>query len=98
MVEEIGNSFDDTMRSLTPGNSVGFCATSWYRCASGVVRTEPGGGSSGNGPSTDPGAKYASFAGNFAKVAAGTPNTFASTSGGVWPIQSLMLNVAYSEK
>jgi hypothetical protein len=36
--------------------------------------------------------------GKFANVDAGTPKYFASTSGGVCPIQSLMLNVPNSEK
>jgi hypothetical protein len=64
----------------------------------GPVRNDDAGESAGSGGGTGPGAKYTSSFGKLAKVEAGTPNAFASTSGGVWPIQSLMLNVEYSEK
>ena len=46
----------------------------------------------------DPRAKYTSFSGNPSKVDSGTPKFFASSGLGVWPIQSVMLNVPNSEK
>jgi hypothetical protein len=45
-----------------------------------------------------PRAKYTSFVGKPSKVDAGTPKFFARSALGVWPIQSLMLNVPNSEK
>ena len=60
-----------------------------FRPASGTAA-----GSGGSAPR----AKYTSFFGNPSKVDSGTPKFFARSGLGVWPIQSLMLNVPNSEK
>lgn len=47
---------------------------------------------------TGPRAKYSSSFGNLSNVDSGTPKFFASSALDECPIQSLMLNVPYSEK
>ena len=58
----------------------------------------PWSGVAGFSGGSDPRAKYTSFFGNPSKVDSGTPKFFARSGLGVWPIQSLMLNVPNSEK
>jgi hypothetical protein len=98
IVVAMGKSLTSTRHSRPPWNSRrGGCDIREYRCDNAGGRYPCNGVaavSGGRGPS----AKYTSFAGKSSNVASGTPKFFARRARGVWPIQSLMLNVPNSEK
>ena len=63
-----------------------------------AAASAPGAGSTASAGGTAPRAKYTSSFGNPSKADSGRPKFFARSGFGVWPIQSVMLNVPNSEK
>src|SRR5207244_1580799 len=98
MVLEIGKVVESTSHSLPP----------WLFTLGGLDRSgdlgvrgggvHPASGAAGFWGGSAPLAKYTSSLGKPSKVDSGRPKFFASSALGVWPIQSLMLNVPNSEK
>src|SRR5262249_33442293 len=98
MVLEMGNRVESTSHSLPPRLfTLGGLARRRYLCVSGGSFHPPS-GVVGLWGGRVPRAKYTSSVGNPLKVAAGRPKFFARSGRGVWPIQSVMLNVPNSEK
>src|SRR5436305_10734219 len=98
MVLEIGNLVESTSHSRPPLLLTrGGLARSRYLCVSGGS-FHPLRGAAGLAGGSAPLAKYTSFFGNPSKVDSGRPKFLAMSALGVWPIQSVMLNVPNSEK
>ena len=98
MVLEIGNLLESITHSRPPLLLMrGASARRRYLCVLGPW-CGPASGAAAFFGGRAPLAKYTSFFGKPAKVEAGRPKFFASSGAGVWPIQSLMLNVPNSEK
>src|SRR5262245_42204573 len=98
MVLEIGNFLESTTHSRPPLLLTrGASARSRYLCVSDPGCGPASGGAAFSGGGA-PRAKYTSSLGNPSKVDSGRPKFFASSAFGVWPIQSLTLNVPNSEK
>ena len=99
IVLEIGNRLESTRHSRPPLLDRDAAAGRGVdTCASAAAASAPASGSAGFSGGTAPRAKYTSSFGNPSKVDSGRPKFFASSGLGVWPIQSVMLNVPNSEK
>src|SRR5439155_23672003 len=98
MVFEIGNFLESTTHSRPPLLLMrGSSARRRYLCVSDPGRG-PARGVAACAGGRAPRAKYTSFVGIPSKNDSGTPKFFAKSAFGVWPIQSVMLNVPNSEK
>src|SRR5580704_1178376 len=95
---EIGNSADETMRMVPPGDSFGACARSRNLWVCGASCSAPSGRAVASVAGTLPGPMYNSPLGSLANAASGNPKFCARTCGGVSDVQSVTLNVPYSEK
>src|SRR5262249_8700059 len=93
MVLEIGNFLESTTHNLPPLRLArGSAARGRYLCVRGPG-CFPASGEAAFAGGTAPRAKYTSSFGNPSKVDSGRPKFLASSGPGVWPIQSVMLNV-----